>query len=338
MTVLFSSKPALSSTSRDARRGHRRGSAVWGIAALAGLLVAGSTAPVFAQGTTATVEKKTLTASDGWPIHITYFESSEGKESGVVILLHQRGGNRLVWDNRFAGRLQEEGYAVVTVDLRKHGESKSPVGIDPGVSAGSKRGGDANELSRMDYFQMAAADLEAVKDFLYKEHQAGKLNMRKTAIIAAEMSVPVAMNFAWKDWFKKPYDDAPTFASRTPRGQDIRAMVLISPEDVVPGLSTGKPLLDLRNPAFGISFLFCYGNKDRADRGGSRKMYQKVAGIPQNKDRTYLKSYTSKYRGTELLGKKLRMEEHMLAFLDKHLKQLNGPADVWRDRESKLVQ
>ncbi len=338
MTAVFSGNPAMSSTTCAAACGHRRRAVVWGIAALASLVLTAAAAPVQAQGTVAVVEKKTLTASDGWPIHITYYQSGEGKESGVVILLHQRGGNRLVWDTGFAKRLQDEGYAVITVDLRKHGESKSPTAAEPGVDTGSKRGGDANELSRIDYFQMAAADLEAVKDFLYKEHQAQKLNMRKTAIIAPEMSAPVAMNFAWKDWFKKPYDDAPTFAARTPRGQDIRAMVLLSPEDVVPGLSTGKPLLDLRNPAFGIAFLFCYGTKDRADRGGSRKMYQKVAGIPQNKDRTYLKSYNYKLRGTELIGKKIRVEEHILAFLDKHLKQLNGPTDVWRDRESKLVQ
>src|SRR5262245_21420707 len=63
---------------------------------------------------------------DGTTIHFTYYKSNLGKEAPVIILLHQKDGNRLLWQARggFADALQKEGYAVITVDLREHGESK----------------------------------------------------------------------------------------------------------------------------------------------------------------------------------------------------------------------
>src|SRR5690606_10555327 len=117
------------------------------------------------------------------------------------ILLHGKGGDRLVWEQKgagatgksFAAVLQDQGYAVVSVDLRKHGESKRE---------------DDKELRPDDYRAMVG-DLEAVKKFLLAEHQEKKLNINKLGIIAADDMAPVAVTFAQIDWQKKPYDDAP---------------------------------------------------------------------------------------------------------------------------------
>ena len=72
-------------------------------------------------------EEKTLSSlKDGWPIHVTYYPSRLKKNSAVVVLLHMRGGNRLVWTRKggMAEMLQNQGFAVIAVDLRKHGQSK----------------------------------------------------------------------------------------------------------------------------------------------------------------------------------------------------------------------
>jgi hypothetical protein len=70
----------------------------------------------------------------GWPIVTTYFESQSGKESPVIILLTSTEGsdkvdarNRLIWQST-ALALQKSGFAVITADLRKHGESIPPCG------------------------------------------------------------------------------------------------------------------------------------------------------------------------------------------------------------------
>ena len=66
-----------------------------------------------------------LTATDGWPIHVTYYESSKGKESPVVVLLTAANGDtksavtRHVW-KEMATYLQKSDFAVLAVDLRNN--------------------------------------------------------------------------------------------------------------------------------------------------------------------------------------------------------------------------
>jgi pimeloyl-ACP methyl ester carboxylesterase len=293
-------------------------------AALAAVCAVPFAGPAQAQGKAARkVVDKVLLAKDGVGIAVTYYQSTLGKDAPVVIMLHMKGSNRLVWKTKgLAPQLQKFGYAVVTVDLRKHGES----------AVGGMKGGN---LRAPDYAAMVAGDLEAVKDFLLEEHHAKRLNIRKSAIIAAEMSAPVAVVFAYRDWLKTPYPDAPTIAARTPRGQDIRALVLLSPSDAAPGLNAGLAYHKLGLPAFGVAVLVGYGKGDVVDRGGkkARDVYKRFSSNPGAGSRMYLKDYNTKLRGTDLLTGRLKVETNIINFLDKHLKKLPDP---WQDRHSRL--
>jgi pimeloyl-ACP methyl ester carboxylesterase len=279
------------------------------------------------KGVKATTDKA-VTTSDGWTIHFTYFQPAAGREAPVVILLHMRGGNRLVWGTSeqagFATQLQDAGYAAIAVDLRKHGESKQGAG-------GKRADGD---LTGFDYVGMVNGDLEAVKGFIYEEHQLQHLNMNKTAIVGAEMSAPVALNFALADWNRAPHNDGPTFESSTPRGQDVRAIVLLSPEQNLPRLPTPKVITSLRSPAWNIAFLVAAGTQDQFDGGQSRKVFRQLTGVPESKSRMYLETFNYNVRGTDLLGKKeIPVEELMMKFLDMHLKHAPG---AWHDRRSRF--
>lgn len=294
------------------------------LSALVMLVVGCVTSQGYSQGTGKPKEypaqKRTLVTKDNWRIAITYFQSSAGENAPVVILLHDKGGNRLVWEKGFAPQLQKNGngYAVISVDLRKHGQSSR---------LGEK---SSQNLRAKDYAAMVTQDLEAVKDFIFKEHQKRNLNMRKTAIVAPEMSAPIAMAFAINDWLKKPIPDAPTFETRTPRGQDIRALILISPNESLPGMSVGKMSLPLREPEWQIAFLAVHGT---ADDGATRKIYERLTKPRGNDMRMYLRSYKSKLRGTALVKPATDIEAHMIAFLELHLKELT---DEWRDRKGRL--
>jgi pimeloyl-ACP methyl ester carboxylesterase len=291
---------------------------VWGILAVT------ACSPVSAQSGSVT-EDRPLRTRDGWPIQITYFKSPAGRESPVVVLLHMEGGNRQVWKT-FGQKLQSEGFAAISVDLRKHGESQPSGG---GAPASKRRPG----LNAADYQNMVSQDLEAVKRFIFDEHQNENLNMRKMAIIAAEMSAPVAINYAILDWNKKPHDDAPTPAARTPRGQDVRALVLLSPQDRVPGVNTGRAMPVLRNPQFGISFLIGVGSKDGLDKGEAKKLHSQLTTVEGNDKRMHFVEYPYNFRGTDMLGKNIRTEDHVLFFLNEHLKKLPDP---WVNRRSRL--
>jgi len=273
-----------------------------------------------------TVFQETVITNDGWPIKLTYYKQEGQRNAPAVILLHSSQGDKRIWTNRFAEEIWKEGFAVVAVDLRKHGESKLET-----VSGASS---DVGDLKRNDYIRMVTQDLEAVKSFLLKEHQEQNLNIRKTGIVAPEMSAPIALNFAREDWRKIPYDDAPVFAMRTPRGQDIRALVLISPDATLPGMTSALALRELQDPAKNIAFLFCVGEDDPQDRGETRKMYQLVSGRARNAaERIFYESYPYNLRGMALIGKNLKIEAHILVFLKKNLLELDDP---WQDRRSRL--
>ena len=283
---------------------------------------------------------ETFTTKDGISIAATYWPSGLKQDASVVVFLHGMNGNQLDWGT-LPKKLQDEGFAVITVDLRGHGQSKggTPAGeaVETKVSKtkpkGSKSSVDAGSLKARDYTAMVALDMEAVKAFIYSEHQQRKLNMNKMAIVGGGLGATVAVNFAAVDWLKKPHTDGPV-GGQTPRGQDVRALVLLTPDDDITGLQLPDPVKTLRLPEFQVAMLFGVGKKDKTDKGQTKKLYD-YASTPRNKngDRMYLQEYNSAARGTALLVKNTLLETHITNFLKKHLQEVRSE---WRDRESRL--
>lgn len=311
-------------------------SAFW-VLALA--VIGSASAPVFAadeKGAPAQPKDETLTTDDGVNIHITYYKSTGEKEAPVVVLLHMKDGNRFNWgakEDGLAKTLQDAGYAVVTVDLRHHGESKlGGTVVGAATPANKKKGkkGSGLDLKPVEYELMVGQDMEAVKHFIYAEHQAGRLNMNKMVIVGAEMGASIAAFYAILDWDKTPYEDAPQAEYRTPRGQDVRALVLISPQEKFHGLLMSKAIQVLKgNP--GIAFFVCNGN-DPKDEAQSKKLFDMIKAPVFEKQRMAQRTYQAKLQGTDLLGKRLGIEDDIVAFLDGTVKKLDTP---WRDRRSK---
>ncbi|MGE5191780.1 MAG: alpha/beta hydrolase [Deltaproteobacteria bacterium] len=283
-------------------------------------------------------EDRILQTRDGGNLHISYYKSPGDKESPVVVLLHMKDGSRFVWqgDKGFARRLQEQGFAVVTVDLRYHGESKVGGAVGAGnVNQGGGKKKDKKQagldLRPIDFEAMAEFDMQAVKGFIKDEHQAENLNMNKMGIVGPEMGASIAVAYAAIDWDMAPYDDGPVGA-QTPRGQDVRALVLISPREKYHGMAMAKVITQLKDPALDIAFLICCGGEAQ-DKKESEKVFKMAATPAINESRMFFKSYDkARLTGTDLLDKGLDLEDRMLAFFDKHLKKLDAP---WRNRESR---
>jgi len=264
-----------------------------------------------------------VTAADGWDIHYTYWESPMGKEAPVVILLHGKGQARLIWKVLpLAKELAKKQFAVIAVDLRKHGESKAPENAS--VQAKS------DKLSKFDYERMVLGDLEAIKKFLYAEHQAQRLNMRKLGVVAVDMSAAIALNWAQYDWSKKPVDDAPTLAASTPRGQDVQALVLVSPVDSLSGVGTIKATRFLR--ATGISVLLMSSKKVPSDTRTATKMYSQLGGSQQDQKnkRIYNIGSDIKLTGSNLLARQPQLQAGIQKFLEDHVMKHKAP---WRTRK-----
>lgn len=271
----------------------------------------------------------------GWPIRFSYFPALKKlpgsgdvdvKKAPVVILMHGQDGDRSFWDKRsappggngkaFAEVLQSQGFAVVSLDLRKHGESK--------------REGESRIVAT-DY-ELMVGDLAAVKDFIMKEHQQERLNMAKLGIVALDDSVPVATTFAEMDWKLLPYDDHAIPSERTPRGQDVKCLVLISPSTNAGKTQAANSLRYLANPNFNIAFMFAAGSKDSTGMKSARTLYKMVSNRV-DAEHGKLEQFDTNERSQHLFGNpRVRAEIPILQFLITHLRERDIP---WQDRRSR---
>jgi pimeloyl-ACP methyl ester carboxylesterase len=283
-----------------------------------------------------------LQTDDNWQIYVTYFAAPGDREaltreSPVVVLLHADKQNRLVFEGPrgLASRLQNAGCAVITVDLRKHGQSTNVA--QAGGSAPAGKNAEAT-IQASDYRAMVDFDLEAVKLFIQQQHQAKKLNMRKLGIVGAGSTAAVAAAFAVADWNKEPYDDAPSEEMKTPRGQDVRAVVFLSPPARVRGLNLNEIINEIRNPDWNIAFLTLYGKANRADSRDAEALNKRLLGTSKtSKDRMYLLGLNVPSHGTDLLGiREVDTEGAIIKFFKRHLFDLRD--SEWRDRQSRLAR
>ncbi len=114
-----------------------------------------------------TVQRVELKTSDNIAIVANLFPA-EGPEG--IILLHQLNLDRASWDV-FAKRLQKQGFSVLALDLRGHGES-----------AGSWRSFAAQE------FQAMLLDVEAAASYLQSQRKS----------LAAVMGASIGANTAFR--------------------------------------------------------------------------------------------------------------------------------------------
>jgi pimeloyl-ACP methyl ester carboxylesterase len=305
------------------------------------LLLAVTATPAFAQtgaNRQAKGETKLLTAADGWPIHVTYYASTAGKEAPVAVLIagaegtaNKNSRTRRVWDG-VAVYLQRAGYAVVTVDLRKHGDSVAPADVTNAA---------LTKLGKNDYALMATMDLEAVKDMLVAEHKAEKLNVRKMGIVTAGSSSLVASAFAVADWGKAPYPDAPTPLAgapdqRTPRGQDVRAVMMFSPPASVRGINTLAVMRTLKGLEVAI---YVFASQATREEGRNAERIFKFVELrgEEFKDKRKLSLAKAKASGEDFLEAPYTAQTQKLIkeFLDANVKELEQP---WKSRTSRIGQ
>jgi pimeloyl-ACP methyl ester carboxylesterase len=190
-------------------------------------------------------ELHSLTTKDGVELAITYYPSNAGVQATPVIMLHDFNETRAVF-GPLARMLQNppqdladdlppragpiQSRAVVTVDLRGHGESKSAYLLD-----GSALELDASRFELEDFQDMVLLDMEAVRAFLVERNDAGALNLNKLCVVGAGMGANVALTFAARDWA------IPSLIARK-QSQDVKALALISPRRNFHGLSSIEPL------------------------------------------------------------------------------------------------
>jgi pimeloyl-ACP methyl ester carboxylesterase len=124
-----------------------------------------------------------LETQDGYYVAAWYFPPHEDKSPGVI-LLHQRGADKSSWGDMPA-KLVEEGFAVVAIDLRGHGETLNP----------EKKKIDLEQLTADDY-QLMIHDVAAAHQLL---GDFPAVDSNRVAIIGASIGANLAMMYGAVD-------------------------------------------------------------------------------------------------------------------------------------------
>lgn len=195
-----------------------------------------------AERPTASAERLKLTTSDGVALAAWYYPAAQPPEAEedddpvaapVVILLHELGGSHESVAP-LAAELQARGIAVVTPDLRAHGESSGAEG---------RADADPQSLKKADFELMTMTgggrvrdqaanrgDVEAVRNWIKERAAAGRLDMDKLVVVGSGVGAAVAAQWTLADagW--------PDLASG-PQGSQVRGLVMVSPAWVTRGYS-----------------------------------------------------------------------------------------------------
>lgn len=266
-----------------------------------------------------------LTTKDGVKLAVTYYPSTLGKEAVPIVMLHDFKGNRNVF-NSLAKALQSptegerDSRAVITVDLRGHGESTVQVSPD-----GRTRDLDASRLGPIDFQRMVTMDLDEVRSLLVERNDAGELNLNSLCLIGAGMGANVAAYYAAYDW------SFPQLATRK-QGQDVKALVLASPEWSFRGLPLLKALRqpDVRE----LSFFIVYGDEDSRAKKDALTVEKNLAKFhpdpPPDKVRElkdlFVVGLPTELQGTILLtNREFNMLPALDDFIDARLTQKHFP-------------
>ena len=269
-------------------------------------------------------EEVLLETGDSLTIATTYYAGSKklGNKVVPVMLLHTSKGNRGDFVS-LALKLQRAGHAVLVPDLRGHGDSSRMV----------ERG---REPRSADYLAIVEpeGDMEAAKKFLMTKHNAGELNIEKLCLVGAELGAVVALNWAARDW------DWPVLATGK-QGQDVKALVLISPEWTFKGMHINEAVVD-PNVRKELSIMIIAGKGNNKMLQEARRLHsaferyhvQGGAAPELSKQTLWLKTPSTSLQGTRLLSENsLHVDDLILQFIDLRLVKQPIP---WVERRRPL--
>jgi pimeloyl-ACP methyl ester carboxylesterase len=310
----------------------RRKRSQWGrLAAVAGVAVTViglAAAPLAAQAKKKppanTDEKKfedvTLTAKDGMVIRGTYYPGPEKKTTVPLILVHDWNSNRSEM-HILALYLQSLEHSVIVPDLRGHGMSVAQPGTDEPL--------DPDKMSRA-AIETMVLDIEAAKSYLLQRNNEGKLNIEQLGVVGTGFGASLAIVWAVQDWGVR---NLPTYKM----GQDVKALILISPVVAFKGVTVNMAL-KARNTLGQLSALTIVGQQDSRRYSDAKRIFKAFQQSRRDDVELALPFYEADttLQGKELLyARGLEVDVWIRTFIEERLVK-RGTEFPWTDRTSPL--
>jgi pimeloyl-ACP methyl ester carboxylesterase len=264
--------------------------------------------------------------ADGVELDGTYFRSPKaGRDAPCVMLVHKYGSDRSKTDwIALAQALQDEGFAVLTFDLRGHGGSTQLSNPQTFWSLSFNRSGIRNSSPRKtaisfndfkpSYFPFIVNDLAAARRFLEQKNDSGELNVHSLMIIGVQEGAGLGFLFTAAEYARAYRIGVSALQSNgTPynAGEDIAAGVWLS-LSMRPGMPAGGPNLDMigwvRNyPGMRdkTPMCFIYGDKDTRARADAESVFRVLSGPMTGRPDKHKHDDLHPIKGTDLAGSAL---------------------------------
>lgn len=204
-----------------------------------------------------------LQTKDGLKLAGYYFGSNKGKKAIPVLLIHDWKGQKAPY-GPLCLALRNAGCAVLALDYRGHGGSREYVD-----RFGKTKEFDLKTMNKNDVAMIVQNDLEAAKLFLKEENNEERLNLNALVVIGSREGCVLATGWTQKDW---------TFATvgSRKRGQDVKALVLISPKRQLKGIAIDGMLADRNLAALPIMVVVGSGSSEESDTDRIHKRIEAV--------------------------------------------------------------
>ena len=234
-----------------------------------------------------------LHSFDGSPLAASFYPSKLGSTAPVVMLVHEANRSRKDFEEAvtelkglgLAEHLQEEGYAVFSMDLRGQGQNPRRV-----LSASDR--------------PLLAEDLQAAYFFLLDRHNRGDFNVAKLGMIAVGEGANLAVAWAYQPG---------AAVSTEGRPSDLNALVLISPYPAGFGYVLGHILPSLA-PRIPLALLA--GSKDNASKNAVESVRRLVERARLNK----VELFPSSLHGYKLIRLEPKVTPAIMRFLEPTIK------------------
>jgi alpha-beta hydrolase superfamily lysophospholipase len=261
-----------------------------------------------------------LKTKDDVGIRAAYFPSEEGKDAITVLIVHEWKGQARPYFN-LCYALQDAGFAVVIPDYRGHGGSREYVD-----RRGESKRFNLARMSKRDLQNIIRYDLETVKKFLKEENNEGRLNLNALVVIGIGEGNVLGGHWAQQDW-KFPS------VGRKKQGQDVKALVLISPVKQAKGIPL-EPVLKDKNLI--LLPMMVVAGKGSSEATEARTIAKRLEGVKKKMGRGTPRGFELQMPNTKLSGARLVNEvsdvvKSIIEFIRNEVK-ISEEDNPWIDR------